>query len=162
MFRFSFLACCRLFLCDSSLSPHPGYKFLSVVFRETLIFSQANFTPAYIKLFNSVMSFVGIFVNESIIFSVSDLTLPQSWFLREGNVIFFLEMILLMISTFTYSSWLNIFICVFVVYWSLPYCVWLIVFGFPVSSVTAAVLEKCKCVCHYICWWKSSISRSKN
>ena len=75
MFRFSILACCRsLFICDSNLSSHPGFEFLSVAFKGTPIFSQSNFAPAYIKSFNSV----GIFVNKSFTFTVSDLTALQS------------------------------------------------------------------------------------
>ena len=60
MFCFNILACYRsLFICDSSLSSHPGFDFLlSVVFKGTPIFSQTNFASAYIKSFNSVMSFV--------------------------------------------------------------------------------------------------------
>ena len=35
------------------------------------------------------MSFVGVFVNKSFAISFSEMTVIQSWFLREGNVIFF-------------------------------------------------------------------------
>ena len=59
-------------------SSHPGFDFLSVIFKETSIFSQTNFVPAYSKSFNSVMLFVEIFVNKSFTFSVSDLTVLQS------------------------------------------------------------------------------------
>ena len=80
---FSIFACCRsLFICDSSLSFHPSFDFKSVVFRRTPSFSLTNLGPAYIKSFNSVTSFVGIFANKSFTFSVSDLTVLQSWFLR--------------------------------------------------------------------------------
>ena len=104
MFRYSILACCRsLLICDSSHRSRPGFEFLSVVFKGTLIFSQTNFAPAYIKSCNSVMSFVGIFVNKSFTFSVSDLTVLQSGFLREGNVVFFSDMILLMVSLLVFS-----------------------------------------------------------
>ena len=74
MFRFSILTCCRNFICDFSQSSHPSFNFLSVVLSRTPIFSQTNFALAYIKSFNSVMSFVGIFVNTSFHLSVSDLT----------------------------------------------------------------------------------------
>ena len=104
--RFSILACCRsLFIRDSSLISHPGFDLLTVVFKETPVFSQTNFAPTYIKSFNSVMSFVGIFVKKSFTFSVLDLTVHQSLFLREGNVIFFSDMILLMVSTLVFFLW---------------------------------------------------------
>ena len=44
------------------------------------------------------MSFVGIFVSKSFTFSVSDFTVFQSWSLRKGNVVFFSNMIFLMVS----------------------------------------------------------------
>ena len=69
-----------------------------MVFKGNPIFPQTNFAPAYIKSFNFVMSFVEIFVIESFTFSVLDLTVLQSWFLREGNGVFFSNMILLMVS----------------------------------------------------------------
>ena len=114
MFRFSILACCRsLFICDSSLSSQPSFDFLFVVFKETpIFFSLTNFVHVYIKSFNSMMSFVGIFVNNSFTFSVSDLTVLQSWFLREGHVVFFSDMILLMVSTLVFSfGSLFVFVC---------------------------------------------------
>ena len=75
MFRFSILAFCRsVFICDSCLSSHPSFDFLPIVFKVTPISSQINFAPTYIMSFISVMSFVGIFVNKSFTFSVSDLT----------------------------------------------------------------------------------------
>ena len=40
------------FICDFSLSSHPGFDFLSVVFKEPPIFSQTNFALAYVKSFN--------------------------------------------------------------------------------------------------------------
>ena len=71
MFRYRILTYCRsLFICDSSLSSHPDFDFLSVVFKGTPIFSQTRFAPAYIKSFNSEMLFVEIFVNKSFTFSV--------------------------------------------------------------------------------------------
>ena len=111
MFSFSILVCCRIFILDSSLSSHLGFDFLFVVFKETPIFSQTNFAPVYIKSLNSVISFVGIFVYMSFTFSVSDLTVLQSWFPTEGNVVFFSDMILLMVSTFVFSSGASV--CVF-------------------------------------------------
>ena len=59
------------------------------------------------------MSFVGIFINKWFTFSVLNLTVLQSWFLREDNVVFFSAMILLMVSTFVFSSRVNV--CVFAV-----------------------------------------------
>ena len=79
MFRFSILACCRShFICDSHLSSHSYFDFPSKVFKGAPIFSLIHFDPAYIKSFNSVMSFVGIFINKSFTFSVLDLTVLQS------------------------------------------------------------------------------------
>ena len=106
------------------------------------------------------MSFVGTFINKSFTFSISDLTLLQSWFLREGNVVFFSDMILLMVSTLVFFSWISVCICVFVVngsffswicvrvfvfmvYRSLSCSVWLGVSGFPVFSVSVNVLGVC-------------------
>ena len=147
MFRFGILAYWRSFFCfffrDSNLSSHLSFDFLSVVFKGTLIFSQTNFAPAHIKSFNSLISFVGIFVNKSFTFSVSDLTVLQSWFLREGNVIFFSDMILLMVSTLVSSSWVSVFVCVFAVTVSLSCSVWFGVSGFPVFSVSVNVVGGC-------------------
>ena len=84
-----------------------------MVFRGTRIFSQINFGPAYIKLFNSVMSFVEIFINKSFTFLVSNLTVLQSWFLSEGNVVFFSDMILLIISTFIFFILVPMFASVY-------------------------------------------------
>ena len=163
MFRFSILASCRcLFICDSSLSSHTGFDFLSVVFKGTQIFSQTNFSPVYIKSFNSVMLFVGIFVDKSFTFSVSDLTVLQSWFLREANVVFFSDMILLMASILVFSSWVSVCVCVFAVHGLLSCSVWLIVSGFLEFSVLVIAFGVCWCVCLCICWWISCISRSEN
>ena len=90
---------------------HPGFDFLSVVFKGAPIFSQTNFAPAYIQSFNCVMSFVGIFLNKTFTFSVSDLTVLQSWFLREGNVVFFSDMILLMGSILVFFPLVFAFVC---------------------------------------------------
>ena len=62
---------------------------------EHRFFSQANFTP-----FNSVMLVVELCVRNSFIFSVSALTVLQFWFLRDGNVVFFSDIILLKFSIF--------------------------------------------------------------
>ena len=135
MFGFSILACCRsLFICDSSLCSHQGFNFLSVVFKGTPIFPQTNFAPAYIK------SLVGIFVNKSFTFSVSDSTVLQSWFLREGNVVFISDMILLMVSLLVFSSWVSVCICVFAVHGLLSCRVWLGVFGFSVCIVSVSMV----------------------
>ena len=101
---FEYFACCRsLFICDSSLISHPGFDFLSVVFKGTPIFSKISYVLEDIKSFNCFMSLIGIVINKSFTFSVLDLTLLQSWFLKEGNI-FFSDMILLMVSTFVFSS----------------------------------------------------------
>ena len=138
---FSIFACCRscFFIRDSNLSSHPDFD---GGLQGSPIFSQTNFAPAYIKSFNSVMLFVGIFVNKSFIFSVLDWTVLQSWFLREGNGIFFLDRFLFMISTFIFHSWVDVCVFVFMVYQSLTFSVWFW-FGisvFPLFSVLVMVL----------------------
>ena len=50
------------------------------------------------------MLFVEICVNKSFIFSVSALTVFQSWFLSDSNVVFFSDIILFMISIFIFFS----------------------------------------------------------
>ena len=86
-----------------------GFDFLSVIFKGSPNFSLTNFAPAYIKSFNSVISFVGISVNKSVL----DLTVLQSWFLRKGNVIFLSDMILLMVffSFFLLGQCLRLCVC---------------------------------------------------
>ena len=84
---------------------------------------------------------VGIFVNKLFTFSVSNLTVIQCGFLRERNVVFLSDMILLMVSTLFFSSWITVCICVFAVYWSLSCSVWLGVSGFHVFSVSVTVLR---------------------
>ena len=68
------------------------------------------------------MLFVGIFINRVFTFSVSNLTFLQSWFLREGDVVFFSDMILFMISTFIFYSWVSVCV-VFAVFQSLSFSV---------------------------------------
>ena len=107
------------------------------------------------------MLLVGIFVNWSFTFSVLDLTVLQSCFLREGNKVFFSDMILFMISTFFCLSWVSVCVFVLAMYWSLSLTVWLGVSGFPLFSVSVTVLGVCWYVSLYICGWISSISRSE-
>ena len=143
MFRYSIFACCLSFLiCDSNLSSHPGFNFLSVVFRGTLSFSLTNFASANIKSFKSVMLFVGVFVHKSFTFSVSDLTIPQSWFLRESNEVLFSDIVLFIISSFIFSSWVSVCVFVFEVHRSISLSVWLWlrISNFPVFSVSITVL----------------------
>ena len=83
--------------------------------------------------------------------SVSDLTVLQSWFLREGNVILFSDMILLMVSALVFSSWVSVFVCVFAIYESLSCSVWFGVYSFPVIIALVTVVGVCWCVCLYIC-----------
>ena len=78
-----------------------------------------SFAPAYITSLNYAMSFAGIFVNKSFTFSVSDLTIFQSWFRREDNAVFFPDMILLMGSILAFSSWGSVCVCVLAVHGSL-------------------------------------------
>ena len=83
MLCFSILACCRSpFICDSSLSSHPGSEFLSLVLKETPIFSHTNFTAAYMKSFNSVMSFVS--TNYYYIYSFRIFHISVSWWSFPG------------------------------------------------------------------------------
>ena len=159
MFRFSIFACCRsLIICDSNLSSYPGFDFLSLVLKETLIFSQTNFPPAYIKSFNSVMSFVGIFVNKSFTFSVSDSTVIQSWFLREYNVVLFSDLILLMVSILVFFPLGSVF--AFACLKCMSFCH--VEFGYESLAFLYLSSRFFLCVSLYICWWISRISRSEN
>ena len=108
------------------------------------------------------MSFVGIFLNKSFTFSVSDLTVLQSWFLWEGNVVFFWDMILLMVSTLVFFLLGQCLRLCVVVHESLSWSVCLGVSDFSVFIVSVTAVEVCWCVCGYICWWVSSISRLEN
>ena len=56
----------------------------------------------------------------------------------------------------------SMFASIFAVYRSLSCRFWLGVSGFPVFSISVTVLGVCRCVCLYICWWISIISRSEN
>ena len=162
MFCFRILACCHsLFICDSNLCSLTGFNFQSVVFKGTLIFSQNDFAPSYFKSFNFVMPFVEIFVNKLFTFLVLDLTVLQSWFLRDGNVVFFSDMILLMVFTLVFFSWVSVCVCMFVVYGSLSCSVWS---GVWLSCIYCLGYcgRVCGCVCIYISWWISSISRPEN
>ena len=87
-----------------------------------------------------MMLFVGISLNRCSLFSVSDLTVPKFWFLREGNVVFFSDMIP---STFIFSSWVSFYVVVFTVFLSLSFSVWfcLRVSGVPQFCVSVTVLE---------------------
>ena len=133
-----------------------------VVFKGTLIFSQNDFSPVYSKSFNTVMFFVGIFVNRSFTFSISDSTVLLSWFQWKGNVGFFSDMVLLIVSTLVSSSCVCVCIYLFVVHEPLSYCVWLGVSGIPVFIVSVTVVGVCWCFSLYICWWVSHISWSEN
>ena len=64
--------------------------------RGTRFFHRLILLQRIVKSFNSMMSFVGIYVNKSFTFSVSVLTVFQSWSLRKGNVVFFSDMIFVM------------------------------------------------------------------
>ena len=107
------------------------------------------------------MSFVGICQ----VVYFPDLTFLQSWFMWEGNVVFFSDMILLRISTFDCSSWVNVFVYVIAVYRSLSCSVWFGVSGFPVFSVSVTVLGVCWCFLriylfvNFLCYkvWNPSI-----
>ena len=55
-------------------------------------------------------------------------------------MVFFLDMILLVVSTLVFSSWVNVCVCVFAVYGPLSSSVWLGVSGFPLFSVLVTVL----------------------
>ena len=85
------------------------------------------------------MLFVGLFVNRSFTFSVSDFTFLRSWFLREDNEVFFSDMILFMNSTFLLA----------LVFASLLFSVWfwLGVSGFSVFSISVTILG--------VCWYVS-------
>ena len=88
-----------------SLISHPDFEFLFLFFRERLILSQTNFTPALIISFNSVMLFVEICVNNSFVFfQFLPWLFSIRWFLSDGNVVFFSGIILFIISVFIFSS----------------------------------------------------------
>ena len=57
---------------------------------------------------------------EFVYFSIYVLSVFPPWFLRDGNAIFFTDIILLIISTFIFSSWDKFCFVVFVV-WCLDY-----------------------------------------
>ena len=80
--------------------------------------------------------FVRIFVTMSFNFSVSNLTVLQSWFLGEGHVVFFSDIILFNISPFNFFLRLCIG-----VYWSLSSrgWFWLGISGFLVFNVSVTV-----------------------
>ena len=142
------------------------FDFLSVVFTGAPIFSQTNFALAYIKSFNSVMSFVGIFVvgifvNKFFSFSVRTLTAPESYFLRECSAVFFLYTILLMISIFIFSSGVNVCVFVLAVYRSLSCRIWFGVSGFPVFNTFVTVLGVCWCVTYILFIWFPVFQRQK-
>ena len=67
-----------------------------------MILGQTNFSPALIISFNSAL-FVEINVNNLLLFfSVYSLTFSQSWFVRDGNLVFFSNIILFIISAFIF------------------------------------------------------------
>ena len=82
------------------------------------------------------MSFIGMFFNKSFTFLVSDLTVLQSWFLREVNVVFFSDMILLMVSTLVFFPLESVF--AFVCLLCVIHCH--VVSAFPVFIVSVTVI----------------------
>ena len=78
-----------------------------------------------INLFNSVTLLAGIFVINLFTFSVSTVTFSLSWFLRDSDVLFFLDTIFFIMSTFVLSSGVNICFVVLgsIVLWFSVYCI---------------------------------------
>ena len=74
--------------------------------------------------------------------------------------LFFSDMILLMVCTSIFSSWVSVYVSVFAVHESLSCSVWLGVSGFPLFIFSVSVVGVWWCVYLYICRWISSISRS--
>ena len=135
MLNFTILSCCLSFLSANQVwVPTRVLTFCLWSSRGSRCFLLTNFAPGYIKTFNSVMlmSFIGLFVNKSFTFSVSDLTVLKSWFLRESNVVFFSDMILQMVSILFFflldhclllcvcSAWVIVMECL----WSLSRLLW--------------------------------------
>ena len=82
----------------SDLFPHVVY-FNCLAF----LFLSQNIPAFYSVLaFNSVLLFVELCVNNLFIFSVSISIVFQSWLLRDGNVVFFSDIILFIIPTFIF------------------------------------------------------------
>ena len=140
MFCFSIFLFCRSFLiCNSNLTFHPGFDFLSAVFRGTTIFSQTNFAPANsLILWCCLLEYLSI---GRLLFSVSVLTVLQSWFLREGNVVLSSGMILFRISTFIFPSWVSFTVVVFAVFLPLSFSVW-----FWLSFLFSCIQCHCYCI----------------
>ena len=72
-------------------------------------FSQSNFAPALICSFNSVILFFEVCVNISFIFSVSTLSVFQSWSLRDGKCGFLFRHLSLYSLYIYFSSCINVF-----------------------------------------------------
>ena len=114
-------------------------------------FSQTNFALSYFKSFNSVMTFVGIFVNKSYTFSIFGLDCSPVLVLERRQCGFL----------FRQDSFNDIFInfsllghclhlCVCSVSVIVMYC---LVWSFLLSCICVSVtlLEVCLCACLYIC-----------
>ena len=103
---------------------------------------------------------------EICVFSVSTMTVFQSWFLIDGNVVLFSDMILFKISTLLFSSCVSVTSIMFgcVVFWLLllGISIWLAGSAFSVVSVSVTALVSSWHVCQFICWCISNISRSEN
>ena len=113
------------------------------------------------------MLFIEMCVNHSFIFSVSALTVFQSWFLKDRNVVFFSDIIFFIISTFIFfSSCVSLYSvrlgCVAFRLVLLCVSVRLDGYYFSVFSVWIIVLGSCWLDSQFICWCISNISRSIN
>ena len=114
MFCFSIFTCCRsLFIGDSCLSSHSGFDLLTVIFRGTRFFHKLilllyivnRSTPwCYLSKYLSISRLLSRF-RTWMSFSLC------SW--EKGYAFFFSDMILFMISTFFFSFWVNVCVCVF-------------------------------------------------
>ena len=112
------------------------------------------------------MVFVEMCVTNSFIFSVSALTVFQSWFLSHGNLVFFLDIILFRFSTIICSSCVTVcsvwFWCVLFRFLFLCGSIRWECSCFSVFVVSIIILGSCCFDSIFIWWCISRISRSEN
>ena len=80
------------------------FLFQLVFFKGIPILLQTYSASAYVSSLNSTMLFLGINVKNYFIISICALTVFQSWFPRDGNIVFCSEIILSSVSRFRFSS----------------------------------------------------------
>ena len=116
--------------------------------------------------FNSVILFVEIYVNSSFIFSIFASAVFQSWFLSDGNLVFFSDIILFQVSIFISSCCVCVCLVWFgcVIFRLLLLCgsFWLKCSSFSLFAVLIIVLRSYCLDSRFIFWCISNISRSDN